>query len=168
MYRPVMKKLLPLAAFILVLVALPSRSLTAQDQATKIVFIDVPRILSAYPGGEAVAEMRQQAQEEITGLQAELQAVVGNARSLQELSPEQREAADTIRQTIEQANLRWQQEIEQAAQPVLDAVNQAVAEVAQANGYAIVFDGVVARNSGLVIYAADDLNVTEQVLERTR
>ena len=161
-----MNKLLLYTVSGLTLILLLAGSLTAQNQATKIVFIDVPRVLSAYPGGQAVADMRRQAQEEVAGLQAELQAVIGSARSLQELSPEQRETADTLRQTLEQVNLRWQQEIEAAAQPVLDAVNQAVTEVAQANGYTIVMDGVLARDSGLVVYAPDELNITEQVLER--
>jgi outer membrane protein len=163
-----MKRLLFLIAPVLVLAFFLSGTLTAQDQATRIVFIDSQRAINAHPAGQAALELQQQAQEEITGLQNDIRAIIGGAQSAQDLSPEQRANYETLTQSLQASQQRWQQDIEQAVAPALEAVNQAVAEVAQANGYAVVLDGVVAASSGLVVYAQEGLDITDQVLERIR
>lgn len=163
-----MKRLLFLIVPVLALAFFLSGTLTAQDQATRIVFIDSQRVINAHPAGQAALELQQQAQEEITGLQNEIRAIVGNAQSIQALSPEQRATYETLTQSLQASQQRWQQDIEQAVAPALEAVNQAVAEIAQANGYTLVLDGTVAAASGLVVYAQEGLNITEQVIERIR
>lgn len=165
-----MKKLIAAGVFVSAVLLLVTGSLTAQDEPTRIVFVDGPRLITAHPAGQAANELQQQAQEEIRGLEEDIRATIGGAQSMQELTAEQRDRLDALQRTMQAAQERWQRDIQDAVQPALEAVNTAVREVAQENGYTLVLDGAVAGESGmaLVVYAKDGLDITEQVIERLR
>ena len=61
---------------------------------------------------------------------------------------------------------RYQADIAAAAQPAIEAVNAAIRAVAEEAGIAVVMDIGAAAENGLVVYAAEGLDLTELVAAR--
>jgi Skp family chaperone for outer membrane proteins len=165
-----MKRTIVVFALVVAGALFAASTLTAQDQPTRIVFVDGPRLIAAHPAGQAASDLERQAQEDLMGIEESISALVGGARTLDELTPEQRDQLDLLQRTLQEARQRWRQDILATVEPALEAVNQAVREVAQENGYTLVLDGAVAGQSGLslVVYAQDGLDITERVIARIR
>lgn len=166
-----MKRPLALGLTALALVAFAftlTAPLTAQDTPTRIVFIDSARLFEAHPQGASVAELIRQREADLAELRSELEAIVARVQGGQEASLEDRQRYDLLARTIEESNRRWAQEINTAAEPISASIDGAISTVARENGYNIVLDGVVASTSGLIVYADDDLDITERVIERIR
>ena len=70
--------------------------------------------------------------------------------------------------TFESVQSRYAADIATAAQPAIEAVNAAIREVALANDIAVVMDIDAAAESGLVVYAAEGIDLTEQVAAQIR
>jgi outer membrane protein len=90
---------------------------------------------------------------------------VAKAQSGQDLTPDERSAFAQLSQTLEAVQVRYQNDIAAAAQPAILAADQAIRVISEANGYTIVFDGAVAQQTGLVVYATSGLDITQQVVD---
>jgi outer membrane protein len=145
---------------------LASVATTAQDQPTKIVFVDSQAAISAHPAGAASDALQEQATGEISGLRDQIQGYTDRIRAGQQLTPEENEIYQTLLTTIQTVQQRWQQEITATAEPALAAVNEAIAELADEQGYTIVMEFGVSATSGLVVYAQDGLDITSAVIAR--
>ena len=145
---------------------LASVATTAQDQPTRVVFVDSQSAISAHPAGAASDALQEQARGEIEGLRAQLQSYTDRIRAGQQLTPEENELYQTLLTTLSSVQQRWQQEIAATAEPALVAVNEAIAAIAEEEGYSIVMDFAVAAESNLVVYARDGLDITAAVVAR--
>jgi len=141
-------------------------TLTAQPQVTRLVFVDSQSLIAAHPGGQAANALQAQAQTELTGISAQLEALEGRMRSGQALSNEEAERYNILLTTLETVQARYRADIAAAAQPAVTAVNAAIRAVATENGYTVVMDIGAAAENGLVVFAADDLDITQTVLAR--
>jgi outer membrane protein len=153
------------AAALMVAATIP---IGAQDQTTRIVFVDAQALIAAHPGGQSANTLRQQASQEIGELRDQLDALQARARAGEQLSPDEQERFNVLLTTLDAVQTRYQADIAAAAEPAIDAVNEAIREVAVELEYAIVMDIAAAAESGLVVYAADGLDVTDLVLARLR
>lgn len=144
--------------------------LNAQPQGTQIVFIDAQRAIASHPAGEQLAQLREQAQTEIASLRSDLDPIVTKLQSGQQLTAQERELYDTLIRSLEAVQQRWRNEIGAASTPAIEAVNAAIEQIAQTNGYSMVLDGNVAGQNGLglVVYAEEELDITDLVIERIR
>jgi Skp family chaperone for outer membrane proteins len=97
-----------------------------------------------------------------------LQALAEKANSGQALTPDEQSRFQTLRTTIFDVQQNYAAQIGQTAQPALDAVDAAIKAIAEENGYLIVMDTGQAGQGGtnLVVYAAPQLNITQQVIDR--
>jgi outer membrane protein len=145
---------------------LASVATTAQDQPTKIVFVDSQAAISAHPSGAASDALQEQASEEISSLRDQIQGYTDRIRAGQQLTPEENEVYQTLLTTIQSVQQFWQQEISTTAEPALVAVNEAIAQIAEEEGYTIVMEFGVSASSGLVVYAQDGLDITATVIAR--
>ena len=147
-----------------------SSNLVAQEEGTRIVYINSREAVDAHPEAARINELRAQFEAEISEVQAQLQPFIDRVSSGQELTTQERETATTLQQTLAATQQRWQQDLAAAAEPAVTAVQAAIETIAQENGYDIVLDGNVAGQAGinLIIYADDSLNITQQVIERIR
>lgn len=165
-----MKRFIP--AFLALFAALffATSILSAQVQPTTVVFVDSQAAIRAHPSGERAAELEAQAKAELDELRAALAPLVAKAQAGQQLTPEEREQADTFSRSYDASQRNWTRQIEEVAAPAIADVNDAIDALAQENGYSIVLDSNVAGPGGvnLVIYADQGLNITEQVIERIR
>jgi outer membrane protein len=161
-----MKRFLFIAAIIAVLAF--SATLVAQQVANSIVFVDTQLAIAAHPAGAQAKTIEEQAKVEVEALQTELKAIADKANAGTQLTADEQSRFQTLRTTIFEVQQNYATQIGQTAQPALDAVDAAIKAVASENGYLIVLDSGVAGQSGtnLVVYAAEQLNITQQVIDR--
>lgn len=149
-------------------VALPlGAQLGAEEAPVGLAFVDSQALIATHPAGQAASELRVLATEEIGGLRDRLDALQAKARG-EGLSNEEAELFNVLLATYESVNSRWAAEIAAAAQPAIEAVNAAIRAVAEEAGIAVVMDIDAAAESGLVVYAAPGLDLTEAVAARLR
>lgn len=147
-------------------VAIPlGANLGAQDVPTRLAFVDSQALIAAHPAGQAANDLRALASEEIGGLRDRLDALQSKARS-EGLTNDEAEMFNVLLATLESVQSRYSAEIASAAQPAIEAVNAAIRAVAEENGIAVIMDIDAAAESGLVVYAADGLDLTEVVAAR--
>lgn len=161
-----MKRVLFIAAIIAVLAL--SATLVAQQVANSIVFVDTQAAIAAHPAGAQARTIEEQAKVEVEALQAELQALADKANAGTQLTADEQNRFQTLRTTILDVQRNYATQIGQTAQPALDAVDAAIKTIAEENGYLIVIDRRAAslEGTGLVVYAAEQLDVTQQVIDR--
>ena len=161
-------KRLTLASVAVVAVALMlGANLGAQDAPTRIAFVDSQALIAAHPAGQAANDLRALATEEVGELRDQLDGLQAKARA-EGLNNEEAELFNVLLATYESVQARYAADIAEAAQPAIDAVNAAIREVAEQNGVAVVMDLGTAAESGMVVYAADGLDLTEAVAELLR
>lgn len=149
-------------------VALPlGAQLGAQDAPVRLAFVDSQALIATHPAGQAANDLRVLATEEIGGLRDRLDALQAKARG-GGLSNEEAELFNVLLATYDSVQARYAADIATAAQPAIEAVNAAIRAVAEEAGIAVVMDIDAAAESGLVVYAAPGLDLTEAVAARLR
>jgi outer membrane protein len=162
-----MNRILPLLASALLVAALLGANLTAQEAPVRLAFVDSQALIAAHPSGQQANDLRALASQEIGELANRLDTLQAKARS-QGLSVEEADLFNVLLSTFESVQARYTAEINAAAQPAIQAVNNAIRDVATELGVAVVMDIEAAAQSGLVVYAADGLDITEAVSGRVR
>ena len=163
------KSIFTLSLVLLLALFWASSNLTAQEEGTRIVYVNSREAIAARPESAQINELQAQAEAELSEIQAQLEPLLARFNSGQ-ITTQERETAATLQQTLNATQQRWQQDIAAAAEPAITAVQAAIEAIAQENGYDIVLDGNVAGQAGinLIIYADEGLNITQQVIERIR
>lgn len=145
---------------------LGSLNLQAQAPATRIAFINSQQAIDAHPAGAAAREIEQRGIAEITEIQNSLNNIIERAQSGATITPEEQEVFQTGQLALEATARRYSEDVAAAAEPAVIAVDTALKAIAAEQGYTVVFDYEVARQSGLVVYAQDGLDITELVISR--
>lgn len=165
-----MKRLTLVALAAALLVALVAASPSEQSQPAHIAFVDSQAAISAAPGGQAADKLKKEAQSEISGLRSKIDTLAQKQQQGQQLTPTETERYQTLVTTLNAVQKRYQGDIQKAAQPAVTAVNKAIREVAQRDGYTIVLDSRAAGSSGsgVVVYADQNLDITSQVIAQMK
>ena len=156
-----MRLLSLLALFALLSVA------SAQDAAPlSIAFVSSSQVLAAHPAGQAAEELGQQARTELEGIAATLQPLQARAASGAQLTAEEQNQLELTQRTLQEAQERFRQDIDAAAQPAEREIDGIIRQIAAENGYTLGLNFDVARTSGLLLYADEGSvpNITEQVI----
>lgn len=132
-----------------------------------IAFVDSQAAIAAHPSGSEAERLEQQASEEIGELREQLEGLSQRARQGEQLTPEENEQYQALLTTLEAVQQRYQSDIQDAAQPAIEAVNEVIRELAADNEIDVVLD-IGAASEGLVVYARDGLDLTPRVLEIIR
>ncbi len=146
----------------------------AQD---KIAYVDSQRILTTYPAAKDArnkldtenntwGQELQKMQQEIKTIQNQL-----DQQSLLLSDAKRQEKADELQKLIEDArkyqNQIWGENGEffrkqrELMQPVYVAINEAINRIGEEDGYDMIIDG----SSGALLFAKDDYDITDQVIE---
>jgi outer membrane protein len=147
---------------ILMLLVLGSAAF-AQPKSTKICFVQSQPILEAHPDGPKVVAFK-------TDADKELKPILEQARGLQSKvnsggTAAERQQLDTLSKTIQATQRKWQDRIDKVLKPIEVDIDKAIATTAKMLGCNVVFDRLAARNSALVVYADDDLDITKEVIK---
>lgn len=149
----------------------------AAQAPTKIGYLDSRRVIQEAPGAQAARETiereMQAAESELQTLEDSLQSMITDYQQKQPMmSAEARQQREqqirTDQQTFQQRMEQLQQQIGQRQQeimaPIMQRVEQAISELRQADGYAVIFDIA----SEAIVSADPSLDVTARVIERLR
>ena len=140
--------------------------LNAQIDYSRIVFIDAARALASHPAGGAIGDIQKRQEEELGPIIQQFQDLQRTAQE-RELTIEEQDVADVLIRTLQERQQRYTEEILQASEPAVNAVNSAITTISANQGYSMVLDGNIAGQNGigLVVYAIDGLDITDQVID---
>jgi outer membrane protein len=161
-----MRTKLALATLALLLALLLFPSFIAQEQATRVVYLNSEAVIEAHPISAELRQLQEQAAAELTPLRDEIEALQRRALAGETLTVDERNQYELLVQSYEAASQSLARELEETSQPALEAINEVVAQLSRERGYAIVLDGGVAQRVGLIVYAGPDLDITQEVIER--
>ena len=140
----------------------------AQTKATKIGFVTANLVLQAHPQGKVVLDQRKKAEDELKPLVTQIQALQAKVQGGQATAAE-RQQYETLVKSY-QARVKALSDKQTALlAPISKEVDAAVSKVAKAQGYVLVMDRQIARDSGLVIYAdPDGTDLTDEVIAEVK
>ena len=146
-----------------------NNKLSAQVDYSRIVFVDAAKALASHPAGTAIADIQTRQEAELGPIVEQIESLRVTA-SERELTPEEQDLADLQIRTLQDSRKRYAEEILQASEPAVNSVNNAIVSISQDQGYSMVLDGNIAGQSGigLVVYAIDGLDITDQVIEQVK
>lgn len=162
-----MKKPL-LTSLLTVLALLPFAIAQEASAGLRIAFVQTAQVLAAHPDGQEATRLGEQARGELEQIQQSAQPLIEKRNAGQALTAEEQDTLELTQRTLEETQQRYQQELDAATQPAEEAIDAIIQEVAQEEGYDLVMNFEVARNSGLVVYAdpANVPDITEEVISR--
>ncbi len=146
---------------LLMLLALSSVAF-AQPKSTKLCFVQSQPILEAHSEGAKIVALKADAEKELKPILEQARALQAKAGSI---SAAERQQLDTLSKTIQATQRKWQDKIDKVLKPIEADIDKAIASTAKALGCNVVLDRLVARNSALVVYADDDLDITKDVIK---
>ncbi len=162
-------KSLPLGALLLALGFLLAAPLLAQNRTTpnRVGFVDADALIQAHPDYKKVQAVQEQAKRELDPLREKLQPLDQKVRAGQ-ASAKERQDYEALAKSYQDLLKKWQDRQNQVLKPILEEVDQAIAKVAQAQGFSVVMSRQVAAQSGLVVYASDDTDLTQAVIREIK
>ncbi len=155
------------ATALIVLVAMAAGTAAAQPLAA-VGFVDSQYLLTVHPAYAQIVQTREMANTEIGQVAATVQTLQGKQQAGETLSPEEQELLQVSMSSLQALQARYDQELQAAAQPAIEAVNAAIAQVAAQLSIGVVLDANTAREMGLVVYAAPGNDLTPLVEEALR
>lgn len=142
-----------------------SSLLVAQNQsaATKIGYLNARAVVEAHPQFAKVKEIQAKAEAELKPLRDQLQPLDAKIRAGSATAQEQQNYR-TLAQSLQETGKKWTDQQNAALRPITEDIDKLVSKVAQEQGFAVVLDQEVAASSGLVVYAAGELDITQAVV----
>lgn len=142
-----------------------SSLLVAQNQptATKIGYLNARAVVEAHPQFARVKEIQAKAEAELKPLREQLQPLDAKIRAGNATAQEQQNYR-TVAQNLQDTGKKWTDQQNAALRPITEDIDKIVSKIAQEQGFAIVLDQEVAASSGLVVYAAQELDITQAIV----
>ncbi|KGQ21993.1 OmpH family outer membrane protein [Thermus filiformis] len=156
-------------ALFLAALGLLATPLVAQNRTTpsRVGFVDAEALIQGHPDFKKVQDVQAQARKELQPLEDKLKPLDQKVKTGTASAKEQQDY-QTLLQTYQTALKKWQDRQAQALKPITEEIDQAIAKVAKAQGFSVVMSKQVAAQSGLVVYADDDTDLTQAVLKEIR
>lgn len=135
-----------------------------KDVPTRVGFIDAETVIAAHPGYGKVKAVREQADKELAPLVEKLKSLEEKLQS-GKATAKDRQDYQVLLEAYNKAKAKWAPKIQKALDPIVKEVDQVVAEVAKAQGFAVIMNRRVAAQSNLVVYADPSTDLTQAVVE---
>lgn len=161
-----MARMKRLSLFVPILAGLLLSSLlVAQSQppATKIGYLNARAVVEAHPQFARIKEIQAKAEAELKPLRDQLQPLEAKIRAGSATAQEQQNYR-TLAQNLQETSKKWNDQQNAALRPITEEIDKLVSKIAQEQGFAVVLDQEVAASSGLVVYAAQELAITQAIL----
>ncbi len=163
-----MRRLTLLGIVAAALVALFASNLTAQDQPSRVVYLNSAAAIHAHSSGAQIDALMAQARADIDDLVAKLGELDQKVASGQQLTADESDRYRALQATLVSVDSRAKADIEAAAEPAKAAVDAALAELAKELNYTMVIDSLTAADLGLVVYADPSLDITQLVIDKVK
>ncbi|MDM7324735.1 MAG: OmpH family outer membrane protein [Thermus sp.] len=159
---------LPLVALVLALGALLTPMLAQnKNVATRVGFVDADTLVQAHPDYKKIQDLQAQARKELGPLEEKIKPLETKIRSGQATAKE-RQDYEALVKTYQDTVKKWQDRQNPVLKPILEDVDRAIAKVAKAQGFSVVMSRQVAAQSGLVVYADEDTDLTQLVVRELK
>lgn len=161
-----MARMKRLSLFVPILAGLLLSSLlVAQSQppATKIGYLNARAVVEAHPQFARIKEIQAKAEAELKPLRDQLQPLEAKIRAGSATAQEQQNYR-TLAQNLQETSKKWNDQQNAALRPITEEIDKLVSKIAQEQGFAVMLDQEVAASSGLVVYAAQELDITQAIL----
>lgn len=140
--------------------------LGSAQESFKAAYINSQYLLSLHALYPQLLSFQEQARTDVSDLNARANDLFNKQQSGVELTPEESEVLSVTLSTLQSLTARYEAEIQALVQPALDDITRLVAEVATELGLSMVFDYSVARESGLIVFALPETDITDLVAAR--
>ena len=130
---------------------------------SRVGYIDAQKVIEAHPSYEEVKKLQAQAENERKPIADQLKALEPKIRD-GSASAKERQDFDNLRKVYDEVTAKWQKKINDALAPITKEIDATIARVAAQNGFAMILSANVAGQSGLVVYASPDVDVTDLVI----
>ncbi len=153
-------------ALVLAALGLLATPLVAQNKTTpsRVGFVDADALIQAHPEFKKVQDLQAQARKELQPLEERLKPLDQKVKSGAASAKEQQDY-QTLLQTYQATLKKWQERQSQLLKPITEEIDRAIAKVAKAQGFSVVMSKQVAAQSGLVVYADEETDLTQAVLK---
>lgn len=135
----------------------------AQQTKKRVGMVNLQQVVKAMPGSKSYIDATASADKDLIARQKTIQTLLVKANSSRK--PADIQALNTAQTAYTKAQANHQQTLAKAFQPLAVKINAAVAKVAKANSYSIVFDQRVAAQSKVIVYADASTNITNAVIK---
>ncbi len=162
-------KRFPLTLGLALLLALTTPFL-AQNRTTptRVGFVDADALVQAHKDYPKVKNLQDQARKELAPLEEKIKPLDQKVRSGQ-ASAKERQDYEALVKAYQDTLKKWQERQNEVLKPILEDVDQAIAKVAKAQGFAVVMSRQVAAQSGLVVYADEEsTDLTQAVIRELK
>lgn len=146
----------------------PVLAQTSDAPATRIAFVNPDRLLAALPEGQAARTLAQQRDDELQPLIEQLETLQTKVQSGESLTAEEQNQGELLTRTVEETRTQYQEDIQASLGDVDSTINDAIAQVAEANSFTLVLNGPLAGVSGygLVVYGEPTPDITQLVIDQ--
>ncbi len=134
------------------------------DSASRLGYVTSTAIVEAHSDFPKVKALQDKAKAEISPINDQLKALQAKVQA-GTATTQERDQYQTLSKTVRDAATRWQKQQNEVLDPINQDANKAVTKIAKEQGFGIIIDADVARESNLVIYADADLNLTDAVIK---
>lgn len=130
---------------------------------SRVGYIDAQKVLEAHPDYAKIKELRTQADAELKPIADQLRALEPKVRD-GSASAKERQDFENLQKVYSEATKKWQDKINTVLAPITKEIDAVIARVAAQNGFSMILSANVAGQSGLVVYASPDVDVTDLVI----
>lgn len=137
------------------------------DAPKRIAFVTAQRVLEAHPKGAEIKQLRDAANAELQPIQDQINPLRARVNAGSATANE-RAQLEVLTRTYQATTQRWQSRINTALEPITRDIDNAVKTTARAANISVVMDRSVAQQTALVVYADEDTDITDLVIERIK
>ncbi len=130
---------------------------------SRVGYIDAQKVIEAHPDYPAVLKLRQQADAELKPLADQLRALEAKIKD-GTATAKDRQDFENLQKVYSETAGKWQEKINAALAPITKEIDGVIARVAAQNGFSMILSANVAGQSGLVVYASPDVDITDLVI----
>ncbi len=131
--------------------------------AGKVGYLNARAVVEAHPQFARVRELQVKGEAELKPLREQMQPLEAKVRTGNATAQEQ-QTYRTLAKSLEETSKKWSDQQSAVLKPITEEIDRLVKKVALEQGFAIILDQEVAANSGLVVYAADELDITQAIV----
>jgi len=162
-----MNKMGMVRAFVgVVLVALVGLVSAQGGEGFRAAYVNSQYLLTLHPVYEQVLALEERARADVGDLNQRAQALLAKRQAGAALTADEQDVLSVTLVTLESVSARYDADIRALLQPAIDEITRAVADTAQALGVTMVFDYRAASESGVIVYADPETDITQQVAAR--
>lgn len=133
------------------------------SEGFRAAFVNSQYLLTLHPIYEQVLALEEQARSDVGDLNQRAQALLAKRQAGTELTPDEEDVLNVTLVTLESVSARYDAEFKALLAPAVEEITLAVTDTAEALGISMVFDYSAARESGMIVYAHAETDITEQV-----